>query len=342
MIGRMVCGFLVLLWLSPTAAKPAKDVVVVRTASVAPEGTPWEKQLKRAKKYFTKDSNKRIKVKTFLGGAKGDEKSIVRQCRDGRLELIGVSTAALATVVPELQVLELPFLFDSTEQAYYVLDKHLYKPVKALLAKYGFVMYQWAENGWQNMGMKNGFVKSPEDLVGRRMRSQEATVHLDTWKTFGASPTEMPVSEVLQALQTGRVDGFSQTPLMTFAATWYKGIEYYTITHHVYQPAILVYSKKWFDKQEAGIQKTLLGRIKKGTKYGRRGVRKLEPALLENFEYAGIKLYELSDAERAKFREVGLKVHDLYKQKATDDGRRLLALIEAGKADFKKRKGSGK
>ena len=72
-------------------------------------------------KHLRKDSGGRVKIKVFFGGQKGDEKSIVRQCRDGRLELIGVSTAALATEGPELQGLELPFIFDDYAESDFVL-----------------------------------------------------------------------------------------------------------------------------------------------------------------------------------------------------------------------------
>ena len=76
----------------------------------------------------------------------------------------------------------------------------------SMLLDYDYVMYQWAENGWQNIGMKDTFVKAPTALQGRKIRSQEAEIHLATWKAFGASPVEMPF-EVLQSLNTGRVDG---------------------------------------------------------------------------------------------------------------------------------------
>ena len=76
----------------------------------------------------------------------------------------------------------------------------------------------------------------------------------------------MPVSEVLQSLNTGRVDGFAQTPLYSFAAAWYRGIKFYSITKHLYQPAILVYSKKFFDKQEQSIKDVLVSDVENQTK----------------------------------------------------------------------------
>ena len=329
----LLCTTLSFLLSAPVFAK--SDKIVLRAGTVAPEGTPWEQQIKGTKKHLRKDSGGRLKIKVYFGGAKGDEKSLVRQCRDARLEMIGVSTAALGTEVPQMQVLELPFVFRTTEEADFVLDNYLYKPIGKVMQKYGFVMYQWAENGWQNIGLTDGFVKHPADLAGRKIRSQEAPVHLSTWKAMGASPTEMPVSEVLPALNTGRVDGFAQTPLYTFAAGWYRGIKYYTITRHLYQPGAIVYSKKFFDSVPADLTPALLSHVKKDTLKGRKGVRRLEPGLIQNFKNYGIKVYELTDKERLAFRAPAKKVRKEYESRATPEGLKLLKVIDGAVKEYR-------
>ncbi|MEM6730100.1 MAG: TRAP transporter substrate-binding protein DctP, partial [Myxococcota bacterium] len=211
------------------------EEVLIRLGTVAPKGTPWERQMKRTAKML-KGEIPGVKMKSYFGGAKGDEKSIVRQVRDARLEMAGVTVGAIATAAPDLQLLELPYLFESSKEADFVLDKYARPIIEEILKKKGFVLYQIAENGWQNFASKEGFIKTPADLKGRKMRSQESPVHIATWKAFGAAPVEMGVSEVLPALRTGLVDGFANTPLYTMATGWYQGVKYYTISRHLYQP----------------------------------------------------------------------------------------------------------
>ncbi len=311
--------------------------LLVRVGTVAPEGTPWEVQVRQIAKELKQASSGNVKLKVFLGGQKGDEKSLVRQCKAGSLEMIGVSTAALATEVPDLQVLELPFLFDSSEQADFVLDNYLRKPVEDIVQRYGFVLYQWAENGWQSFGTTYGHVKSAADLAGRKIRSQEAPVHITAWKAFGASPVEMGVSEVLPALKTGLVDGFAQTPLFTFAAGWHQGIKYYTVSRHVYQPAAIVYSKKFFDAQPKETQQQLLSDIDALTAAGRHGVRAIEAGLLQNFVNYGIDVYTLTPKERSNFAKAAVKVRKEYLKGASKDAKKLLALIDKGKQAYDKK-----
>lgn len=321
---------------TPTDAR-AEDELVIRIATVAPRGTPWERQMKRTQDQFEAVLDG-LKMKSYFGGAKGDEKSIVRQVRDGRLEMAGVSIGAIATAAPELELLELPYLFESSEEADFVLDKYARPIIDDILAKNGFVLYQLAENGWQNFGSKEGFIKSPADLEGRKMRSQESPVHIDTWKAFGAAPVEMGVSEVLPALRTGLVDGFAQTPLFTFATGWYQGIQYYTVSRHLYQPGVIVYSKKWFDRLPKDVQKKLTETdVEAGQQFAREGIRAIEKPLIDNFTKAGIQLYELTEAEKKVFIESAQKLHRQQEKKASKDGKRLLQAIRKGKAAFAKK-----
>ena len=155
---------------------------------------------------------------------------------------------AIASVhTPELAVFELPFIFESDAEADHVLNVLRDRTAK-ILADHGFIMVMWAENGWHGYGVKGKgkCITSPDSLKGTKMRSQESSIHLETYKAFGAAPVEIPVPEVLAALQTGTVDGYSNTPLFSFATSWYTGIDTFTYTKHMYQTAVLVFSKKWF------------------------------------------------------------------------------------------------
>ncbi len=308
--------------------------VVIRVGTIAPEGTPWEAQLTRTRTRVEKESGGAIQVKAYFGGQKGDEPSLFRQCRAGQLEVVGGSTAALATLVPELQVLELPFLFASMEEADHVFDHFLYEPVSKILKNYGFVLYQWAENGWMNFGMRGKFIRTPQDLVGLRVSSQEAAAHVATWRGYGAAPIEMGSSEVLQSVKTGLVHGFAQTPLFTFAAGWHQGIDHYTVSKHMYQPSLIVYSKQFFEKQSAAHQRIMMANVEEDTRLGRDGVRRLAPGLLKNFKAYGIKVHELTEHERAAFMPIALKVQRDFLKVASPGARALYDKVQQGKRQY--------
>ena len=278
-------------------------------------------------------------MKVYLGGRLGGEKQMVRETRKGRIQMFGGSTSALATIVPELYALEAPFLFDSNEEADFVLDNYAKPHVKKLLEAQGFVFFQFAENGWHGLGLKNRCVKSLADLQGIKLRSQEAKIHLDPFKALGANPVEMAVPEVLPALEQGVVDGFSNTPLFSFATSWHQGIKHFTNSRHIYQPAMLVYSKVWFDKQPKEIQEKLLAKADSDAKFGRKGVRAIAPGLLQNFTKSKIEVCNVDAALKAQMKAKTSKIFGKYRKRASKKGKALFDAILEGKKAFKKKSG---
>lgn len=316
-------------FLIPRFARGHEAEFVMKVASVAPAGTPWASHMKRLKKRIQDESGGRIKVKTYLGGALGDEIATAESTKRGSIQVFGGTAAALASAVPELAVVELPYLFDSVKQADHVLDHVIRADLEKLLWDRGYKLGFYSENGWRSVGSKFGFVKSPSDLAGKKMRSMESDVHLDTWRAMGASPVPIAVTEVLSALQTGVVDGFDNTPLFTFAASWYQGITHFTLTRHSYQPGLVVYSRKWWEKLPKDLQEIVLGDPAAEAKRGRKGVRAIRSMLVKNFTNAGIQVAELSASERAAFKKATHKVHDAFARRTGSRGKKMLQKIRA-------------
>ena len=311
-------------------AQDKKPEFVLNLGTVAPPNTPWGKQLKSLKKRIQKDTNGRIKVKLFMGTA-GGEVSIVRQTKRGELQAAGVSTGAMASIAPEMNVFELPYLFKNSAEADKIIDGHLYDPVKALLADYGFELYMFAENGFRNFATKGKCIKTPADLGDIKMRSQESWVHEETYRALGGNPVRIAVPEVLSSLQSDNVQGFDNTPLFAFATSWHGPVDHWTISDHIYQPAVIVYNKAWFDKLPKDLQEILVADRQKETDYGRKLVRKLHPKLVSNLEKAGLTMCKLTDAEKATFAKKTKTVHKMFRKRAGKKGGKLLDIVEKNK-----------
>lgn len=309
-------------------AKAEEPEFIMKIATVAPPGTPWATQLRQVKKTIQDKSEGRIKVKTYLGGALGDEISTAEATKRGTIQCYGGSPAALGSAVPELNCIELPFLFKNEKTADNILDNVIREDLDNLLTDRGFKLSFFSENGYRSMGSTFP-IETPADLSGKKMRSQESEVHLNTWRAFGASPVPMAVTEVLSGLQTGVVDGFDNTPLFAFAASWYQAISHWTETRHIYQPGIVVLSKKFYDSLPADLQEIVKGDIAKLSKKGRRGVRSIGPMLLDNFTNAGIPVSTLTDSQRAAFQGTAEGVWDKFRASTTDAGKALVDKIKA-------------
>lgn len=332
MAGRKLLAMVALVAAVLVFAAPVQaQEFTLRIGTVAPEGTPWSELLKRIKKRVEKESGGRIKVKIYLGGQLGSEESLVRRVQQGTLEMVGVSTGAMAVAVEELHLLELPFLFENYRQVDHVLDTVLYEPMKEILAKKGFVLYEWAENGWRHWATKDRFLKAPGDFKGLKMRSQPSFVHVEMYNALGASPSPIAVPEVPSALQNGVVLGYDNSLLFAYAAQWYQGVRKLTISEHIYQPAVVVYNKAWFDKLPADLQALLTSNIAEDTKVGRDWVRKLNKPLVENYKKAGVEFYKLTPDERAALARVTRPVWDTFRKRVPQASRLLDQVLEAKK-----------
>lgn len=313
---------------SPVAAQEKEqEIYTLNLGTVAPKNTPWGRQLATMKKRIEKDSNGRIKVRLFMGTA-GGEVSIVRQTKRGELQAAGVSTGALASLVPEMNVFELPYIFKDGAEADKIIDNHLFDPVSSILDENGFKLYLFSENGFRNFATKGKCITDPKDLADLKMRAQESWVHEETYRALGGNPVRIAVPETLSAIQSNNVQGFDNTPLFAFAASWHQGIDHWTLSDHIYQPAVIVYSKEWFEKLPKDLQEILLADRKKETDMGRDLVRKLHPKLVQNLEASNIKVCSVTPAQRKAFADKTKSVHNLFKKRVGKKGANLLDIIE--------------
>ena len=318
---------------SPAAAAKASNLA--RVGSVAPTGTPWSALLARTKKRLEKDATAALGegafgMKLYLGGKLGSEASLIRRCQKGQLSGIAVSTGALGQAVPELYATELPYLFDSAKSAYRALDAA--KPlVSELLAEKGFVFYMWGENGYRHFASKEKHFGAPSDLKGMKMRSQPAMPHVEMYKALGAGASTISVGEVSSSLANGVVTGYDNTLLYAYATQWHNEVEYVTLSAHIYQAAIIVWCKPWFDKQPPELQKLLMDVPSGEEALGRKSVRVMNKRLRDQYVKAGVKVLDLSATARDAFKQATSSVRQIFLNKTSAKGKQLLQILESNR-----------
>jgi tripartite ATP-independent transporter DctP family solute receptor len=329
MLRLLVLPVLMLGLLSAPSTAHAAEEFTLKVATVAPPNTPWEALLKEFKKSVEAKTGGRVKVKLYVGGTMGDENETVLKVKRGQLQAVGASTGAIATQVPELSVVELPFLFASFKEADTIIDTVVTPLLEPIMRDYGFVLGFWSENGFRHFGTRDKFVKAPGDLAGKKMRAQESGVHLEMYKNLGAAPVPVPTTEVLTALQNGTVDGFDQSLLFMLAASWHTTIKFVTLSSHIYQPACIIYNKAWFDSLPPDIQKILIDEGRALQDKSRAAVRALNKKLIKVLTDAGVQVYQLTDAERAAFAAKAKAGRDTFRKAVGKKGSAMLDAIEA-------------
>ncbi len=253
-------------------------------------------------KEIEKRTNGRYKVQNFYSGALGAERESIEAVQLGTLDLTVTSTGPIPNFVPEVAILDIPFLFRDYAHARAVLDGPIGQELLQKFPSKNIIALAWAENGFRNMTNNKHPVKTPADLKGLKMRTMENPVHIQAYKAFGIIPTPMAFTELFTALQQGTVDG-QENPLSVISAAKFDQVQkYLTLTGHVYSPALILMSKAKWDKLSADDKQIFLAAAKEAVKANRARIDDDERKAVGDLESKGMQV--VTTVDKSKFQEV--------------------------------------
>jgi tripartite ATP-independent transporter DctP family solute receptor len=243
-------------------------------------------------------TNGRYKIQTFYSMALGAERESVEGVQLGTLDLTLTSTGPLPNFVPEIAILDIPFLFRDYAHARAVLDGPIGQELLAKFPAKGMVGLAWAENGFRHMTNSKRPVNAPEDLKGLKMRTMENPIHIEAYRQFGILPTPMAFTEVFTALQQGTVDG-QENPLSVITAAKLDQVQkYLSLTGHVYSPAVFLMNKAQWDKLADADKQAFVEAAKEGVKANRARVDDDERKAVAELRAKGMSVAENVDRTR--------------------------------------------
>ena len=242
----------------------------------------------------------RYKIQTFYSGALGAERESVEGVQLGTLDLTLTSTGPLPNFVPEVAILDIPFLFRDYAHARAVLDGPIGQELLAKFPPKGMIGLAWAENGFRHMTNSKRQVTQPDDLKGLKMRTMENPIHIEAYRQFGILPTPMAFSEVFTALQQGTVDG-QENPLSVITSAKLDQVQkYLSLTGHVYSPAIFLMNKAQWDRLSDADKRAFVEAAKEGVKANRARVDEDERKAVADLRSKGMNVVE--NLDKAKFQ----------------------------------------
>ena len=259
---RALLPLLAVLFLLPRPARTAEDPgagpeFVMKLAAVAPEGTSWSDTGYKFKQYVEEKSGGRVRVIWYLGQIKGDEPDVFLKMRLGYLQGGGFTGAGLGTMVPEVHLLSLPFLFRDYDEVDELLEK-ITPRFQRLFAQQGFIMA-----GWLEAGLLHWFTQKPvhsiDDFKQQRMWLWKADpVNTLTNEILGFRGVRVTFPDVLASLQSGKIDSLYGIMYGVVTLQWYTKLNYIIEPHYSYTPSAVVMDKKFFDGLPVDFQKIIM------------------------------------------------------------------------------------
>ena len=295
----------------------------IKFATVAPEGSTWMNVMTEYAAAVKEATNGEVSFKIYAGGVAGDEQIVLRKIRVGQLHSAGFTGVGLGEVLPDVRILDSPFLFRSTEEIDHI-SSTLFDYFAKKFEEKGFVLLGWAEVGYVYV-----FTDKPiyglEDMSGVKMWMWEGDPIAEaTFNSFDISPIPLSISDVLTSLQTNLIDGIYVSPLACTALQWHTKVKYMLNFPLANSNGAVLLSTKQFDKLTEELQKILkdlsfeyLGKL---TQLSRQD----NVTSLELIKQTGIQFTELKDQDSiSSFNKLGenarnLLVGKLYDQKLLD------------------------
>jgi len=228
----------------------------IRFATVAPEGSTWMKLMNDYVQAVEDATNKNVVFKIYPGQVAGDEKDVLRKIRIGQLDSGGFTGVGLGEIVPEVRVLDSPFLFKSHKEVDYVSSR-LFDYFNQKFEEKGFILLGWAEVGFVYV-FTNQPINSLADMSGVKMWMWEGDPIAEaTFRAFNISPIPLSITDVLTSLQTNLIDGVYISPLACVAVQWYTKVKYMLDLPLADSNGAVLLAKKTFNKLSASEQEIL-------------------------------------------------------------------------------------
>lgn len=270
-------------------------------------------------------SGGKMKLQAFWGGTLGGDLQATQAVRAGTLEMVITSSSPLVGIVPDLGVLDLPFLFKDEKQADAVLDGPFGAYLSSKMPAAGLVNLAYWENGFRQLTNSRKPVTGLSDLSGLKIRVMQNDIFLDTFKTMGANAIPMAGTEVFTALETRAIDGHENPYVNIETSRMYEVQNYITATNHAYTPFLVLYSKQLFDQLAPDEQQALRDCAVVGGAVERKVSRDLSAASLAKLQEQGMKLTELTPEAQAQMREI---VKPVYERHAAEIGAETMAKMQ--------------
>jgi TRAP-type C4-dicarboxylate transport system substrate-binding protein len=299
----LCCGFVLLTANSALGAKATKKTIVVKMATLAPDGTPWHEYLKEIAAEWHTASNGQVKIRIYPGGVAGDEGDMIRKIRISQLHGGAFSIGGLNLITADINALAIPMAIDTWE----TLDRVLVavgSRIEQRIEEKGFVMLNWADIGWVRF-----FVPESDASIDAVRRAKlfvwsgdDRTVEI--WKKGGFNAVPLSVTDILPGLQSGMINAFNSTAIVALANQWFAFTPYMIDMPWVPLVGATVVSKKTWLKIPETLRPKLQEIANQANSRLRQKVRRLEAEAVLEMQKRGLNVIKPTDEQLQRWREV--------------------------------------
>ncbi len=241
---------------APAATSGSGFKGTIKVSHGLPDTHPVQEALLAMAADVEAKTNGDIKFEIHPNAELGSEKDNIEQLQIGALGMAKVSASALEAFAPIYEAFSVPYIFNSEEHYFKVMDGEIAEEVFMSTKDKGFVALTWLDSGARSFYTKDTPINTPADLKGLMIRTMDSPMAFQMMDAFGGSATTIPISDVFTAIQTGTIDGAENNPT---AMTLGHGevAKCYSFDEHTRIPDIILISTKIWDQMSAEQQQIM-------------------------------------------------------------------------------------
>jgi len=319
MLAALTIGILTLAGLTPVNAQTRE--LTLGNVNPAKHGTSQTSQQFIDK--LAELTAGKVKVVHHHSGALGGEREVAQQIQLGTVDFGPITTAPLSTLVPEMSVFQLPYIFRDYQHVYAALDggdaiRKYYDPI---LDKKGFKLIGFIAAGYR--GIYGHYpINSIADVKGKKIRVQEDKILVATFKALGMISTPIAFPEVATSLQTKVIDSAEGGINTFYHNKFYDIVKYVADVRHTHQVIVLIMSKASWVKQDPATQKAIMEAAKFSEQWNRKFILDEDRDIQEQVKAKGVTI---TKPDAGPFRQATVSVYEeFYATPAGKDARKVV------------------
>jgi tripartite ATP-independent transporter DctP family solute receptor len=273
-------------------------------------------------------TNGKVKVAHHHSGALGGEREVAQQIQLGAVDLGPITTAPLSTLIPEMSVFQLPYIFRDYDHVFKSLDgsDKITNYYEGVLDKRGLKLIGFIAAGYRGI-YGHAPINALDDVKGRKVRVQEDKILVATFKALGMISTPIAFPEVATALQTKVID-FAEGGVNTFYHNkFYDIVKYVADVRHTHQATALIMSKASWAKQDAAGQKAIVEAWAHARAFNRKFILDEDKTIQDQVREKGVTI---TKPDATPFRQATQSVYEeFYATPAGKDAKPIVDFILA-------------
>ena len=240
--------------------------------------------------------------------------SLIEKTQQGEIHASYLLSSYFEKILPEIQILDLPYLFNSRNEAYNSLRSDLFNYIDNKLKNKNLKLLGFWDNGIRHISSKIKLIKNLSDCKGQVIRTTPSPLHIEIFRKLGFIPKPLDVRDFKLAVEKNDIDA-QENPLTNY---WnfgvYKKQEFVSLTSHIFGFCLFVINDDYFNKLSDLNKKFLINKSKETTKFQRRLAISEDDILIKKIKSKNIKIENIDKDGLEGFKRATNNFHENYFQ----------------------------